>query len=76
MEIHRGIHGFYPVFLVDDAEAELDGHRLHTFLKYLSQKTQTILTSAKDFLLPAVSEEICRMEVRNGMIEDYNHYST
>ena len=33
MEIHRKIHGFYPVFLVDDAEAELDKQRLDTFLK-------------------------------------------
>jgi len=73
MEIHRGIHGFYPVFLVDDAEAELDAHRLHTFLEYLSQRTQTLLTSAKDFLLPKVNEEICRMEGRNGTINKRAH---
>jgi DNA replication and repair protein RecF len=68
MEIHRKFHGFYPVFLVDDAEAELDEHRLNTFLKYLSQRTQTFLTSAKDFLLPAFSEDTCRFEVRNGKV--------
>ncbi|MBN2321538.1 MAG: DNA replication/repair protein RecF [Acidobacteria bacterium] len=69
MEIHRGIHGFYPVLLVDDVEAELDEHRLNTFLKYLSQRTQTLLTSAKNFQLPDVSEDICHMEVHNGMIK-------
>lgn len=69
MEIHRGIHGFYPVFLVDDAEAELDEHRLNTFLKYLSQRTQTLLTSAKDFLLPPMSEDVCRMEVHDGTVK-------
>jgi DNA replication and repair protein RecF len=68
MEIHRKFHGFYPVFLVDDAEAELDELRLNTFLKYLSQRTQTFLTSAKDFLLPAFTEDTCRFEVRNGMV--------
>lgn len=68
MEIHRRTHGFYPVFLVDDAEAELDEQRLNTFLKYLSQRTQTFLTSAKDFMLPVVSQETCRMEVLNGGI--------
>jgi len=69
MEIHRKVHGFYPIFLVDDAEAELDEHRLNTFLKYLSQRTQTFLTSAKDFLLPSVVEETCFMEVSDGNIK-------
>jgi len=70
MEIHRRTHGFYPVFLVDDAEAELDEHRLNVFLKYLSQRTQTFLTSAKDFLLPAISGKICHMEVSNGIVRN------
>jgi len=68
MEIHRKIHGFYPVFLVDDAEAELDQQRLKTFLEYLSRRTQTILTSAKDFLLSAIPENSCHFEVQNGMV--------
>lgn len=72
MEIHRRVNGFYPVFLVDDAEAELDEHRLNTFLKYLSQRTQTFLTSAKDFLLPAVSEDIRYIEVSNGTVKKYD----
>jgi len=67
MEIHRQLHGFYPVFLVDDAEAELDPHRLEIFLDYLLQRSQTFLTSAKDFLLSAVAEKASRYEVRSGM---------
>jgi DNA replication and repair protein RecF len=68
MEIHRKTHGFYPVFLVDDAEAELDMQRIDTFLKYLSQRTQTFLTSAKEFLLSSVPENTHRFEVQNGKI--------
>ena len=68
MEIHRNVHGFYPVFLVDDAEAELDNCRLNTFLNYLSQRTQTFLTSAKDFLVTSIAEKSCNFEVRNGAI--------
>jgi DNA replication and repair protein RecF len=68
MEIHRKNHGFYPIFLVDDAEAELDEERLKIFLGYLSQRTQTFLTSAKDSLLSAIAEKACRFEVRNGSI--------
>ena len=68
MEIHRKAHGFYPVFLVDDAEAELDTRRIDTFLKYLSQRTQTFLTSAKDFILTAVPANTRHFEVQNGVI--------
>jgi DNA replication and repair protein RecF len=68
MEIHHKMNGFYPVFLVDDAEAELDEHRLNAFLKYLSQRTQTFLTSAKRFLLSAIPENAAHFEVHDGKI--------
>ena len=68
MEIHSKLHGFYPVFLVDDAEAELDEGRLKTFLQYLSGRTQTILTSAKDFLIAAVPDNAAHFEVENGVV--------
>jgi DNA replication and repair protein RecF len=68
MEIHRKVHGFYPVFLVDDAEAELDEQRLNAFLKYLSHRTQTFLTTAKRFFISAISEKIGHFEVENGRI--------
>jgi DNA replication and repair protein RecF len=68
MEIHRNTHGFYPLFLVDDAEAELDTLRINSFLQFLSKRTQTFLTSAKDFLLSAVPESTMHFEVQNGKI--------
>ncbi len=68
MEIHHRIHGFYPVFLVDDAEAELDEQRLDAFLEYLSERTQTFLTTAKKFLLSAIPENACHFEVKNGAV--------
>jgi DNA replication and repair protein RecF len=68
MEIHHQMNGFYPVFLVDDAEAELDELRMKAFLKYLSQKTQTFLTSAKRFLLSEIPENTTHFEVQNGTI--------
>jgi DNA replication and repair protein RecF len=68
MEIHRKFHGFYPVFLVDDAEAELDRERLKTFLDYLSQRTQTFLTSAKGFLLTAMADGASHFEICKGAV--------
>ena len=68
MEIHKEMNGDYPLFLVDDAEAELDEQRLKTFLSYLSQKTQLFLTSAKDFLLPIMPENTRCFEVVRGNV--------
>jgi len=68
MEIHRKVHGYYPVFLVDDAEAELDEQRLRTFLNYLSERTQLFLTSAKQFLISALPRQTRFYEVKNGSV--------
>ena len=68
MEIHFREHGFYPVFLVDDAEAELDEERLRTFLSYLSNRTQTLLTSTRNFLVNSVHGDIVHFEVRDGEV--------
>jgi DNA replication and repair protein RecF len=68
MEIHRDRKGFYPVFLVDDVEAELDMQRLEIFLRYLSQRTQIFLTSAKDFLLPYLPADASRFRVEEGSV--------
>jgi DNA replication and repair protein RecF len=68
MEIHRKAHGFYPVFLVDDAEAELDPQRLSTFMGHLALRTQTFLTSSKGFLLSSLHENTRNFEVSNGAV--------
>ncbi len=68
MEIHRKVHGYYPIFLVDDAEAELDEQRLRIFLNYISDRTQLFLTSAKHFLLPVMPENTRRFDVRDGAL--------
>jgi DNA replication and repair protein RecF len=66
MEIHRRIHGFYPVFLMDDVEAELDAERLKIFLGYISERTQTFLATAKPSFLPGLGCEVRRFEIDSG----------
>jgi len=66
MEIHRRIHGFYPVFLMDDVEAELDAERLRIFLVYVSERTQTFLATAKPSFLPPLACEVRRFEIDAG----------
>jgi DNA replication and repair protein RecF len=66
MEIHRRMCGFYPVFLMDDVEAELDDERLRAFLEHLSRRTQTFLTTAKERFLPPLGTDVRRFRVQEG----------
>jgi DNA replication and repair protein RecF len=68
MEIHRKTQGTYPIFLVDDAEAELDEQRLRIFLRYIAERTQLFLTSAKGFLLPFMPANTRCYDVAGGAI--------
>ncbi len=68
MEIHFKTCGFYPVFLMDDVEAELDDRRLKTFLEYLSHRSQTFLTTAKEHALPPLGSDVRRFRVEEGQI--------
>jgi len=68
MEIHKRDHGYYPVFLVDDVEAELDTQRLRNFLSYLAERTQTFLTTAKEEILPPMGNTMRRYRVEAGAV--------
>jgi DNA replication and repair protein RecF len=68
MEIHRRLHGRYPVFLMDDVDAELDDRRLQSFLEHITRKTQTFLTTAKERLLPAFGPDLRRYLISRGTI--------
>ena len=47
MEIHFDVRGEYPIFLMDDADAELDEGRMNSLLKVLESKTQVFITTNK-----------------------------
>jgi DNA replication and repair protein RecF len=68
MEIHHKTLGFYPIFLMDDVEAELDNERLQAFLDHLATRTQTFLTTAKEQVLPSLPAQACRFRVVAGKI--------
>jgi DNA replication and repair protein RecF len=68
MELHFQTNGFYPVFLVDDVEAELDDERLRVFLQYLGRRTQVLLTTAKESFLPPIRDEVRRFEIHAGRV--------
>ena len=46
--VYHATRGEYPLFLLDDIDAELDYERIGKLLEYLNGKTQTFVTTSKD----------------------------
>ncbi len=63
ISLYNSWHGDYPLFLIDDVDAELDERRIRQLLEYLESRTQTFITTSKrthleDFLSRANVYEI------------------
>src|SRR6185369_16433610 len=59
-------HQEYPIFLIDDVDAELDGSRLERLLEYLDGRTQTFVTTSKRNYFERFSRSANFYEVREG----------
>jgi DNA replication and repair protein RecF len=47
ISVYHSEHQDYPIFLIDDVDAELDGIRIERLLEYLGGRTQTFVTTSK-----------------------------
>jgi DNA replication and repair protein RecF len=47
ISLYNSWHGDYPIFLIDDVDAELDEKRIRHLLEYLEGRTQTFITTSK-----------------------------
>jgi DNA replication and repair protein RecF len=47
ISVYNSCHDHYPLFLVDDVDAELDEKRIKRLLEYLEGRTQTFITTSK-----------------------------
>jgi DNA replication and repair protein RecF len=47
ISVYNSSHNDYPIFLVDDVDAELDEKRIKRLLEYLEGRTQTFITTSK-----------------------------
>ncbi|MCA1592476.1 MAG: DNA replication and repair protein RecF [Acidobacteria bacterium] len=61
-------HGEYPLFLMDDVDAELDRRRIGHLLEYLEGRTQTFVTTSKESLVKQFAARAIVYEVRDGEI--------
>lgn len=51
ISVYHSWHHEYPLFLIDDVDAELDGKRINHLLEYLEGRTQTFITTSKEGLV-------------------------
>ncbi len=59
----------YPLFLLDDIDAELDYQRIGHLLEFLSDKTQTFVTTSKESFLEKFGAAARIFTIRNGSVE-------
>ena len=75
ISVYNSCHDDYPLFLVDDVDAELDEKRIRRLLEYLESRTQTFITTSKrshleGFLSKANVHEIVKAEAASAELED------
>ncbi len=71
VSVYNSWHANYPLFLIDDVDAELDEKRINSLLEYLEGRTQTFITTSKrshveTFMSRASVYEIEEGKVANG----------
>jgi len=74
ISVYNSWHDDYPLFLVDDVDAELDQKRINRLLEYLEGRTQTFITTSKrshvqGFLSKANVHEIREGEARSAEVK-------
>ena len=67
--VYHATRGEYPIFLLDDIDAELDYARIGQLLDYLNGKTQTFVTTSKDSFVQKFGTDSTVFKVTNGAAE-------
>lgn len=66
ISVFHASRGEYPLFLIDDIDAELDYGRIGQLLDHLHDKTQTFVTTSKDSFVEKFGQNAVVFQVRNG----------
>jgi DNA replication and repair protein RecF len=66
ISVYHSWHTEYPLFLMDDVDAELDKRRIGHLLEYLEGRTQTFITTSKEGLLGEFAARAEVLEIRGG----------
>ena len=66
VSIFNATRGEYPLFLLDDLDAELDYRRIGQLLEFLQGKTQTFVTTSKESLVEKLGAGATVFSIENG----------
>ena len=64
--VYHAQRGEYPLFLLDDIDAELDYKRIGQLLEFLKDKTQTFVTTSKQSFVEKFGGSAILFKVENG----------
>lgn len=64
--VFHSIHNEFPLFLLDDIDAELDYRRIGRLFEYLEGKTQTVVTTSKESMVSQFGTKGAVMDVVSG----------
>jgi DNA replication and repair protein RecF len=67
--VFNATRGEYPLFLLDDIDAELDYQRIGALLEFLEGKTQTIVSTSKESFVEQFGSSARLIRVRSGVPE-------
>jgi DNA replication and repair protein RecF len=70
LSVYHSKHQDYPVFLIDDVDAELDGRRIDRLLEYLEGRTQTFVTTSKRNHFERFNSRASFYEVTSGYVSE------
>ncbi len=66
LSVYQAMHGEYPLFLLDDIDAELDYERIGLLLGFLDGKTQTFVTTSKESFIENFAADASVFRVSGG----------
>src|SRR5215213_9533756 len=70
ISVYYSWHNEYPLFLMDDVDAELDQGRINLLLEYLKDRTQTFISTSKGDLIKEFAANAKVFDVRGGATFD------
>ena len=73
ISLYNSWHGDYPLFLIDDVDAELDERRIRHLLEYLESRTQTFITTSKRSHLEGFLSRANVYQIEDGKIQSGEH---
>ena len=68
ISLYNSWHHDYPLFLIDDVDAELDEKRIGNLLEYLEGRTQTFITTSKSSHVGKFFSQARVYEIEDGAV--------